>query len=66
MKKKTRQARLPEDIAEMLGCIAMVKGTSSATILDPLVRSEVTRQYREIEPIVKRIRRAKASVSKAG
>jgi hypothetical protein len=65
-RKPTRQVRIAQDLAEMLGGLTDVRGPSAAEFLDPLVRSEITRLYKEIEPVVKRIRRAKASVSKAG
>jgi thiamine pyrophosphate-dependent acetolactate synthase large subunit-like protein len=63
---KTVHVRVPSDIARMLAGIIEVQGGVTSEFLDPLIRPAITQRYQEINAALKRIRRAKASVSKAG
>ena len=63
---RTKLVRVPSDLAEMLSHISELRGVTAGDFIDAHIRQQAEKAYREIEPIVKRIRRAKASVSKAG
>jgi hypothetical protein len=65
-KRSTRLVRIPRDLAEKLAHLREIQGVTASQMIADLIRPEVERAYKEIEPVVKRIRRAKASVSKAG
>ena len=62
----SRLARIPGDLAAMLSGIVEVEGGTIAEIVDPLIRPEVTRRFREVKPTLDKIRRAKAQHQRAG
>jgi hypothetical protein len=53
----TRQVRVNGDIGEMIGWIYEIEGVSSAVLLDPLVRPQVTARYERIRATVEKIKR---------
>jgi hypothetical protein len=63
--RSTKLVRVPADLADMLSHISELRGVTSGEFIESHIREHAEKAYREIEPIVKRIRRAKASVKKA-
>lgn len=43
----TKHVRVPGDLAEMLSVIAWFEETSQPEILDPILRTEIERRFRE-------------------
>lgn len=54
----TKHTRLFEDIVEMIGWITRVEGISSAQLLDPMVRGQVTARYAKHKSVIDRIKAA--------
>lgn len=54
----TKHVRLFEDIVDMVGWIVRVEGGSSAQLLDPMIRAQVTAKYRRHEDVINRMRAA--------
>jgi hypothetical protein len=60
----TRQVRIHEDLADMLGWIIKLKGGSVATILDPLIRPQITAMHRELKPAIDAMKKAQEAAAK--
>lgn len=61
----TRQIRVFEDMADMIGWITRINGGSAAQLVDPLIRESIESAFKMIEADVERIKRAEAEVRKA-
>jgi hypothetical protein len=57
----TSHIRIAEDLAEMLGWVVRVGGTSAAEFADPLLRPAVEAAFEPIRPIVKKFKAAQAA-----
>lgn len=58
----TRLVRMHGDLADMIGWIVRLKGGSAASLLDPMVRPQITALYKVLEPAIKKIKEAEEQV----
>lgn len=63
--KGSKLIRVNDDLAEMISWLVRVKGGTAATIVDPLLRPQITRRYETISQHVEKIKLAEAAVRKA-
>ncbi len=54
----TRHLRVYGDLADMVGWIVRIEKTSSAKLVDPLIRPQITARYKQIEKLVEQIKKA--------
>lgn len=54
----TRQVRVFEDIAEMVSWIVRVEGGTTAKVIDPLVRAQLTVRYLKHKDVIDKIKKA--------
>lgn len=64
MEKGTRQVRVYEDVGDMISWIVRVTGENTASLLDPLVRAEITEKYMRYEEQIKKIKAAEDALKK--
>lgn len=60
----TRLIRAFEDIADMIAWIVRVEGGTTANLIDPMLRPEVTARYQKHEETVNRIKKAEDELRK--
>jgi hypothetical protein len=53
----TKQVRLHADLVEMISWITRLDGSSSATLLDSLIRPQITARYKLIEKDIEAIKK---------
>lgn len=61
----TRQVRINDDLADMLGWIVRLTRVHSAVYLDPLIRDRITADYTPLIPEIRRIQALEAETAKA-
>lgn len=63
--KPTTHIRVHKDLADMIGWICRVeKGSSSAQLLDPMVRPQITARYNKYLPLIRQLMAAEAEVER--
>lgn len=60
----TRQIRVYDDLADMIGEILEVEGGTAAAFIDPLVRPQITAKHAQLETEIQRIRKAKENLER--
>jgi hypothetical protein len=60
----TRQVRVYEDIGDMISWIIRVEGGTTASLLDPLVRAEVTERFLRHKEKIERLKQAEDALRK--
>lgn len=63
--KGTRQIRVFDDMADMIGWVTRINGGNAAQLVDPLLRPAISSAYKMIEADVERIKKAEDEVRKA-
>lgn|SRR5574338_127697 len=58
----TDHARLFADIVDMVSWIVRVEGGSSAQLLDPMIRPQVTARYAKHKPVIDKLKAAEDEV----
>ncbi len=61
----TKLVRIHADLADMLLWIARIEGGTVASLVDPLVRPQITARFKSIEAEVSKIRNAQIAADKA-
>jgi hypothetical protein len=61
----TRQIRVYDDLADMIGEIIDVEGGTAAALIDPLLRPQISAKHRQLEPEIQKIRKAKENLERA-
>lgn len=59
-----RGVRLNKDLADMIGWIVRLQGGTAAQLCDPLLRPQITKRYKDIEPEVERVKKAASNAKK--
>lgn len=57
---RTKQARLPEDLADKLAEVVEAEGTTSAQFLEPLIRNEIENRHKANLSAIKAFRAARS------
>ena len=63
---ETRHVRVFDDLAEMIAWICRVENTTTAKLLDPIIRGSVVARYAQIEDVVAALKRAEQKAREAG
>lgn len=61
----TKHVRVFDDAAEMIGWIVRIEGGSSATLLDPMIRAQLTARYLKHKDVIDKIRAAEKTAQNA-
>lgn len=63
----TYQVRINADLGEMLSDILLVRGdeVTSATLLDPMIRADLTRMHEELKPRIQKVKLLQQQLSEA-
>lgn len=61
----TRQIRVFDDLADKLSWIVRVLDTSTAQLLDPMIRADIESLYQRHEPAILRIKAAEEALKRA-
>lgn len=61
----TRQIRVYDDLADMIGEILDVEGGTAAALIDPLVRPQVSAKHEQLRSEIEKIRKAKENLERA-
>lgn len=61
----TRQIRVYDDLADMIGEILEVEGGTAAALIDPLLRPQISAKHAQLEPEIQKIRKAKENLERA-
>lgn len=62
--KGSRQVRVMDDVGEMISWIIRVEGGTTATLLDPMIRAQVTARYKKHEVVIQKIKEAQETLDK--
>lgn len=60
----TRLIRTFEDIADMIAWIVRIEGGTTANLIDPMLRPEITARYEKHKETIERIRKAEEEVQR--
>ena len=60
----TRQVRVFEDVGEMISWIIRIEGGTTASLLDPMIRAEITARYLKHEDAIDKIKAAENALKK--
>lgn len=60
----SRQVRVAADLAKMIGKIVAIDGGTSAQLLDPLIRPQITSRFLEVESTAAKIDKLKEEARK--
>jgi hypothetical protein len=61
----TKQVRVFEDVGEMISMIVRVEGGTTANLLDPLIRPQITARYNRHREAIEKIRAAEKELERA-
>jgi hypothetical protein len=62
--KASHQIRVNADLGEMIAWIVRVEETTTAQLLDPMLRAQIVARYKKIEAAVEEIKAAEQALAK--
>lgn len=62
--KGTHQIRVNPDLGEMISWIIRIEGGTTAVLLDPMLRAQVTARYKKYEAEIKKLKDAEEKMRK--
>lgn len=62
---RTHQIRVFADIGEMVAWVARIEQTTTAQLLDPLIRASITARYAKHEELIKEMQEAEKALRAA-
>lgn len=63
--KSTHQIRVNADLGEMIAWIARVEDTTTAQLLDPMLRAQIQARYKRHEVVIDKLKTAEAALRTA-
>ncbi len=63
--KSSHQIRVNADLGEMIAWIVRVEDTTSAQLLDPMIRAQIRTRYEKHQAVIDRLKAAENALKKA-
>lgn len=63
--RRTKQARVPANLVEVLNWVCRIEGKNTAQLIDELIGDALASKYAEIRKYVEQIKRAEGAARKA-